>query len=266
MKAHPHIKEAFIQVEGHRLFYQEINPTKKKDPAPALIFLHDAIGSVKQWRGFPQKLAEEVGCPAIVYDRLGYGLSQATSEKRDKRYLEQEALERLPAFLDALELKDIVLMGHSDGGSIALIFAGQVPKGIRLRAIITEAAHVFVDDLTLAGIQEAVEMAKQSDFLKKLAKFHGNKTPYLFNAWHETWLSPAYQDFNIEAYLPKITCPSLIIQGEEDEYGTPAQVEAIVSQIKGPAQRLMIPNCAHVPHYQAEEVVLREMARFLKSA
>ncbi|MCB1215352.1 MAG: alpha/beta hydrolase [Deltaproteobacteria bacterium] len=255
--------EHYLEVSGEKIFYQHLIPQASETKKPTILFLHDAIGSVSQWRGFPDQLVKRLGYPAIVYDRYGYGRSQASSQKRDKNYLHQEALERLPAFLEALGLEEIILFGHSDGGSIAIIFAGQVPRNIHLHGVITEAAHVFVEEITLAGIREIVELAKQSDFLKKLAKFHGDKTDYLFKAWHKTWLSSEFRNWNIEDYLPQITCPALMIQGEDDEYGTQKQVDAIVSQVQGPRQKLMIPGCAHVPHYQAEEEVLKAVGAFL---
>ncbi|MBX7149930.1 alpha/beta hydrolase [bacterium] len=231
---------------------------------PTLVFLHDALGSIAQWRGFPEKLAQETGLNALVYDRLGYGKSDENPTKRDINYLHDYALKELPAVLNALHINDVILVGHSDGGSIALIFAGSHHTHIKTSGLITEAAHVFVEEITLAGINDVVISAKQNDFVNKLKKFHGNKAQSVFDGWHKTWFLPEFKSWNIEGYLANITCPSLIIQGMDDEYGTKAQVEAITRQIKGPTQSLIIPNCAHVPHYQAPEATFKAMCTFIK--
>lgn len=232
---------------------------------PTLVFLHDALGSIGQWKDFPDLLVKSTGCQGLIYDRLGYGDSSPNTEPRTKDYLHHEALVALPALLDKLKLNDVILIGHSDGGSISLIFAGSCPKHIRLRGIITEAAHIFVDHLTIQGIQEAVIASQNNSFLEKLSKFHGDKTISVFEGWHKTWLKEDFRNWNISNYLSTITCPSLIIQGKNDEYGTPEQVETICRLVNGPSKALMIPDCAHIPHFQSQEIVLKEMTQFIKN-
>jgi pimeloyl-ACP methyl ester carboxylesterase len=158
---------------------------------------------------------------------------------------------------------ECILIGHSDGGSIALIFSSDHPQ--IARGVITEAAHVFVEDITLKGIQEAVEIWKNTDLKPKLARYHGDKTENIFTAWAETWLSAEFKKWNIEDCLPKITCPVLVVQGEDDQYGSNAQVDAIAGQVSGPAKCSLIPNCGHIPHKEARDVVAGEMIRFIHS-
>ncbi|MBF0492495.1 MAG: alpha/beta hydrolase [Deltaproteobacteria bacterium] len=266
MKQNSILQNQTVQVANTRLRAQRItpgSPSKIDSQKPTLVFLHDAIGSIEQWRGFPEELVRLTDCPALVYDRQGYGHSDALTQKRNSQYLEEEALKILPEVLRVCQIKKTILIGHSDGGSIALIFAGACPNDIHLQGIITEAAHVFVEEITLEGLRKVLHWAEISDFKKKLSKFHGEKTETLFSAWIDTWLAETHRHWNIEKYLSPITCPSLIIQGEEDEYGSPAQVEAILRQVKGEASSLLIPHCAHIPHYQAKKEVLKAMQDFI---
>jgi pimeloyl-ACP methyl ester carboxylesterase len=234
------------------------------DPAgPVLVFLHEGLGSIAQWRDFPLAVSEAVRLPAVVYERGGYGSADPLDGPRSVRYIHEEALQSLPEVLRQLQIDDAVLIGHSDGGSIALIFAAVRPD--KVRGIITEAAHVFVEDVTLAGIREAVRIYTSTDLPERLSRYHGSNTEAAFRGWADTWLSPAFRDWNIEEYLPGVRCPVLAIQGRDDEYGTPAQVEAIVNGVCGPSESLIIENCGHVPHLQAREKVLAQMSRFIRT-
>jgi pimeloyl-ACP methyl ester carboxylesterase len=232
--------------------------------APVLVFLHDSLGCVETWRDFPNAVAERVGLDAIVYDRRGYGRSSPFGpERRTPRYLEDEA-EVLFALLDALAIEQTVLFGHSDGGSISLIAAATRPS--RVRAIVTEGAHVFVEEITLAGIRDARAALASTDLASRLARYHGDKVAGVTSAWIDTWLSPEFRDWNIEACLPRVLCPALVIQGERDEFGTIAQVDAIVGGLGGPTTRLVIPGVGHTPHRDAPAEVLDAAATFIASA
>lgn len=229
---------------------------------PAIIFLHDSLGCIELWRDFPEKLGSLTKCNVLIYDRQGYGKSCGFSyPERDKYYLEYEA-DILDKLLDFWRVEEVVLFGHSDGGSIALITAGKYPS--KIKGIITEGAHVFVEDKAVKGIEEAVRIYETNDLKSKLEKYHGDKTEEMFWAWADTWRADEFRDWSIEKYLPLIKCPSLIIQGEDDEYGTAAQVDRIVNKTKGPSQKLMIPGAGHSPHKESTEVVLREAAGFIK--
>jgi pimeloyl-ACP methyl ester carboxylesterase len=249
---------------GHRLHAERIEPDTLNAGAngTALVFLHEGLGSVGQWRDFPSLLSAKTGIPALVYDRWGYGNAEPFTLPRPTSYLHDEALVSLPAVLDACGIVRAILIGHSDGGSIALLFASARPE--RALAVITEAAHVFVEDVTLEGIREAVAAYAATELGKRLARYHGDKTDRVFHGWADTWLSRDFRNWNIEEVLPGIRCPVLVIQGINDPYGTPNQVRAIERQVSGPASSLLV-NCGHIPHAEAREEVLKEMARFIES-
>jgi pimeloyl-ACP methyl ester carboxylesterase len=226
-----------------------------------VVFLHDSLGCVETWRDFPQRLSERTGLDALIYDRRGYGQSSPFSgEARTVRYLHQEA-ELLFLLLDTLAIERVVLFGHSDGGSISLIAAAQRP--LRIEAVITEGAHVFVEEVTLAGIRHARTLLASTDLGRRLESYHGAKAGAVAAAWIDTWLSPEFRDWNIESCLPRIVCPVLAIQGSEDEYGTPAQVMAIVAGIGPRARPLFVPGVGHTPHRDAAGAVLDASAGFL---
>lgn len=249
----------------HRLPVEVIEPV----PPPAggtgarLIFLHEGLGSIAQWRDFPLAVSLATGLPAVVYERAGHGNAAPPDGPRSVNYLHEEALRSLPEVLRQLQIDDAFLVGHSDGGSIALIFAALRPE--KVRGVITEAAHVFVEEVTLAGIREAVRIYASTDLPDRLSKYHGSNVETVFRGWSDTWLSPAFRNWNIEACLHGIRCPVLAIQGCDDAYGTPAQVEAIVRGVSGPAESLILPGCGHVPHQEAREKVLEEMTRFIRA-
>lgn len=232
------------------------------DPAlPWLVFLHEGLGSCAMWKDFPARLCQVTGCRGLLYDRLGYGNSSPLRERRRIHYLHDYALRELPAVLHQLiGDQEHFLVGHSDGGSIALIYAAQQPA--RLRGVVTEAAHVFVEAMTLDGIR-AADAAFGAGKLRALGKYHGDKTATIFKAWSETWLSYGFQFWNIEYLLPSIECAALIVQGSEDQYGSAAQVDAIVAQALN-AVPAMIEQCGHAPHHEQPDALLALMEGFLR--
>lgn len=215
------------------------------------------------WRDFPETLVEATHLPALVYERWGYGRSDPlpTIGARPLRYLHDEALISLPEVLARCAIDDAIIIGHSDGGSIALMFAAAHPG--KVRGVITEAAHVFVEEVTLDGIRETVEIYETTILKERLARYHGDNTEAAFYGWADTWLSPEFRNWNIEEFLPEITTPLFVIQGAEDQYATPAQVEAIAGQEKGPVRKWLVPECGHTPHVDAREVVFQEMKTFI---
>ncbi|WP_313808262.1 alpha/beta hydrolase [Flavobacterium sp.] len=229
---------------------------------PTIVFLHDSLGCIELWRDFPEKLGEFTQCNVLIYDRQGYGKScEFSYTKRDNEYLELEA-DILNGLLDFWNLKEVILFGHSDGGSIALLAAAKYPN--RISAVITEGAHVFVEEVTLKGIREAIHQYETTDLKQKLAKYHGDKTEAMFWAWAETWTTDAFRSLNMEHFLPKIVCPTLIIQGEADEYGTLEQVSKIVTQTQGKSEKLVIPEIQHTPHKENPELILKEVSAFIQ--
>ncbi len=235
---------------------------KGHDPhKPTLIFLHDSLGSIALWRDFPEALGLRASCNSLVYDRQGYGRSAPFGPAaRKNNYLELEA-DVLNGLMEELGIEQAILFGHSDGGSIALIAAAKYPS--RMTAVITEGAHIFVEDITLKGIREAVESYQHTDLKEKLQRYHGDKTEAVFRAWTNTWLGEAFKSWNIEHFLPQISCPVLVIQGERDEFGSSAQVEGIVKGVSGKTSACMVPEVGHTPHKEAREIVLEASASFI---
>jgi pimeloyl-ACP methyl ester carboxylesterase len=264
--SHPLCTDHVVAVGDAELFVRRLAVVSPADSgaAPTLVFLHDSLGCVDAWRQFPQQLATQVGLDALIYDRQGYGRSSAFGAgSRTLTYLADEA-KVLLQLLEVLAIKSAVLFGHSDGGSIALLAAGLRPD--RVAAVVTEGAHVFVEALTLAGIQTAQHALATTDLPQRLARYHGEKVQGLVAAWIDTWLSPAFRWWNIEAQLRDVVCPVLVIQGEHDEFGTIAQVNAIVTGVGGAADSLMIPGIGHTPHREARDTVLRAAASFIGAA
>ena len=249
-----------IEAGGHRLRAQWVAGPAEAG-ATALVFLHEGLGSIGQWRGFPAELCRATGLPGLIYERWGFGGSDRLELPRPTDYLAVEAERALPEVLAACGIARPILVGHSDGGSIALLFASAFPKDVV--ACVSMAAHVFVEDVTIAGIREVVARWKAGDLKPRLAKYHGANTVTMFRGWAETWLRPDFRGWNIEDRLAAITCPLLVIQGEDDEHGSVAQVEAIAQGASGRAEAVMIPACGHSPHLEAGETVVSRIAVFV---
>jgi pimeloyl-ACP methyl ester carboxylesterase len=257
----PESDTQFLIVRGSNLEVAWHGPGP--DEATTLIFLHEGLGCVDMWRDFPAKLADITGCGSLVYSRLGYGRSEPCDLPRSIRYMHDEGLEVLPELIKAAGIRKCILIGHSDGGSIALIYAGGTTAA-PLQGLITEAAHVFCENINIHSIRQAKENYLNSDLFEKLKKKHGTNTDCAFRGWNEAWLHPEFLSWNIEEYLPGITVPILIIQGEDDNYGTIAQVETIDKKTGGHSEIRMLAECGHSPHKDREEAVLKEMKRFIK--
>jgi pimeloyl-ACP methyl ester carboxylesterase len=252
--------EGSLVVNGKRLEVTWHGPGP--EDAPTLVFLHEGLGCVAMWRDFPATLAAATGCGALVYSRLGYGRSDACVLPRSVRFMHDEGLHVLPALLDLVGIRECVLIGHSDGGSIALIYAGGTPAA-PLRGVIAEAPHVFREEVSVRSIQRAKESYENGNLRERLEKYHGANSDCAFWGWSEAWLHPDFANWSLEEYLPRIKVPLLVIQGEDDEYGTLAQVEAIARQAGAEAEVIMVPQCGHVPHREQEAVTFQAMARFV---
>jgi pimeloyl-ACP methyl ester carboxylesterase len=249
----------FVAVAGFRLRLRRIDGGTPG--APLLVFLHQGLGTIGMWGDVPDALCHAAGCPGLIYERPGYGGSDPRPAPWPDDVFEHEAEIVLPALLDALAIERPVVIGHSDGATIALLFAAAFRE--RTRAVITEGAHVVRDELTLAGVADLVRAWHGGDLRTELEPHHGAGAAALFAAWSATWLAPARGTWSITARLPRITCPVLAIQGADDEYGRPAQLDAITDGVGGPAERLLVPNCGHDPHDQARDLVLERMTAFL---
>ena len=225
-----------------------------------MVFLHEALGSIAQWRDFPEQLAERCGCDVLVYDRVGHGKACPLQLPRSDDYLAFEGEQVLPQLLKRLRVERAVLVGHSDGGSIALVGAAVEPE--RVVGLITEAAHLFVEPETRSGIEAARTIYPQI-LQPGLRRYHGDKTDTLFDAWWQTWLRQSYQALDLRPWLGGIRQPALIIQGYEDEYGTPRQVDEICAGIGSSAEPCWL-EAAHIPHREARDACLTAMASFVE--
>jgi pimeloyl-ACP methyl ester carboxylesterase len=214
------------------------------------------------WRDFPARLAHATGLGALVYSRAGHGGSDPVPLPRPLRFMHDEALRVLPEVLDAGEVRDAVLVGHSDGASIALIHAGGT-RDARVRALVLEAPHVFCEELTRRSIETAAERYLEGGLRRALARHHGPNVDVAFWGWNRAWLDPGFRSWNIEEYLPGIRVPVLAIQGERDEYGTLRQLDAIERRCGGPVRRLVLADCGHAPHRDQPGRTLAAMAAFL---
>jgi len=231
---------------------------------PTIVFLHEGLGSIAQWKHFPDTLARAAGCNALVYERWGHGGSDPLLGPRPADFMEREAVSVLPQILDSFGLEKVTLFGHSDGGSIALLFAARYPE--RTLGVITEAAHVFVEEASLAGVRSAVERFKTSDMEKRLRLYHGDNAVSMFHGWADIWLSANFRDWSIPPEtLGAIQAPVLALQGTDDEYGSAAQLQKIEAGVGAAAKTMLIPDCAHEPHVQAREAVMEEALAFIET-
>jgi pimeloyl-ACP methyl ester carboxylesterase len=246
-----------VDIAGQRLEFVRIAADRA---GPTLVFLHEGLGSLSLWRDFPQLVADAVARPALIYSRAGYGRSTVLPAARAPHYMHDEALVVLPALLDALGIVDPILIGHSDGASIALIHAGAKVRPVR--ALVAMAPHVFVEDLSIAGIERSRLAYESADLRAKLGRHHAD-VDATFRGWNDIWLSPAFRDWNIKSFLPRITCPLLLVQGRNDEYGTLAQLDAIERGVCGHVERVELDDCGHSPHGDQPRAALAAIARFV---
>ena len=252
----------FLQAGGSRLEYEWYGP--KPEDALTLVFLHGGLGSGTAWGDYPERLALALDCGALAYSRIGYGNSDPVNSPRSIDFMHQEALAVLPDVLGALQIRQAVLIGHSDGGSIALIYSGSKAAKVSIRALVLEAPHVFVEDITISSIAAAVENYHGGGLRVSLQKYHGN-VDNTFESWSRVWLDPAFRSWNITEYLPHIVIPVLVIQGKQDNFGTTLQVELISHNCGGPVQKVIFPNCGHRPHRRHPELTLRATVDFLRT-
>jgi pimeloyl-ACP methyl ester carboxylesterase len=243
---------------GVRLEYERVPGSGL---SPTIVMLHEGLGSISMWRDFPSRVAETTGHEVVAYSRQGYGRSSPLVAPRHLRFMHDEALVVLPEVLDALAIRRPILLGHSDGGSIALIHAGG--SGRAVAGLILMAPHVMVEDISIASIAAARVAYAQGALRARLGRHHDD-VDGAFRGWNEVWLNPDFRGWSIEEYLPRITCPVLAIQGEEDEYGTMAQVDRIGRAIPQ-ARILKLARCGHSPHRDRADEVLEAIRAFAAS-
>jgi pimeloyl-ACP methyl ester carboxylesterase len=235
-------------------------PSGESAEPASIVMLHEGLGSVAMWRDFPHKVAAVTGLEVVAYSRVGYGKSDPIATQRNVRYMHEEALVTLPALLEALAIERPILFGHSDGGSIALIFAGGAQRP--LRGVIAMAPHVMVEGISVASIEQARVAYHSTDLRHRLARYHDD-VESAFWGWNDIWLHPEFLHWNIEEYLPRIQCPVLAIQGENDEYGTMEQIDRIGRQVAD-THLVKLADCRHSPHRDQPEAVLAAVGPFVQ--
>jgi len=248
-----------VTVGDTRLEYVRLPSSHPREGAPAIVFLHEGLGSVAMWRDFPQRVADATGCEAVVYSRAGYGRSDPARLPRSVRYMHDEGLIVLPALLAVLELERPILFGHSDGGSIALLCAGGTDTP--LAGVIAMAPHVMVEEISVTSIAQAEVAWQTTDLRVRLGKHHAD-VEAAFRGWNDIWLHPEFRDWNIEQYLPRIRCPVLAIQGEDDEYGSMVQIERIAAQAED-VELAKLADCRHSPHKDQPAAVIEAVTGFV---
>lgn len=232
--------------------------------AAVVVFLHEGLGSLSMWKDFPARMCAEHGLRGLVYSRYGYGLStpKRPGERWPVDFMHQQAHEVLPALLTQLGIERPWLFGHSDGGSIALLYASRFPE--RTAGVVAVAPHIVVEEVSIASIEQARVAYETTDLRQRLARYHADPDS-AFRGWNDVWLDPAFRAWNIERELDAITCPVLAVQGEDDEYGTLEQIHGIARRL--PKTRLLIlPKCGHSPHRDQPERLAAEAGRFIHEA
>jgi pimeloyl-ACP methyl ester carboxylesterase len=255
----PEPRKVPLVLDGRHLeakLWGEIDPN-----ALTFVLLHEGLGSVSLWRDFPARLAEATGCPVFAYSRFGYGQSDAAPLPFPLTYMHDEALSVLPRVLTELGLGHVITLGHSDGASIALIHAGGM-QDFRLRGTILIAPHLFVEDISIASIRAARTAYETTDLRQRMMRHHRDPDN-AFRGWNDAWLDPRFRDWRIDEFVATVRVPILGIQGEDDEYGTKAQLEALANEALSPVEIHLIAGAKHAPHLTHQEKVLSLIAPFL---
>ena len=253
-----------ISAGGHHLRVKWQKPNNAD--SSTLIFLHEGLGSITQWKDIPTVLRETTGFGTLNYDRYGYGGSAPLKApyNRPINSLQIEAQDTIPDLLNKFDIKHAVLFGHSDGGTIALLAAASGDQ--RIKGVITEAAHLFVENESLNSIRSVHNEWATGNLRKRLERHHGDNVEGAFYGWANLWLDPAFAAFNISKDLGRVTCPVLAIQGTKDMYGTLKQIDAIKKSVSGVVETLILPNCGHSPHLEQRDIVIKQIITFLRTS
>jgi pimeloyl-ACP methyl ester carboxylesterase len=248
-----------IVIDGRRIEAEWHGPGP--DQAPTLVLLHEGLGCVAMWRDVPRMLAERTGYGVLVYSRPGYGKSDPAPRPRALRYMDEEAFDVLPAVLDQAGVRKTILVGHSDGASIAAIYAGG-RQDFRVRGLVLMAPHFFVEDLSIRSIVAAKDAYEQGDLRERLNRYHGENVDDAFYVWNGAWLDPGSHNWRLDDRLAHIRIPILIVQGADDQYGTVAQVAVAEQATYCPVETLLLADCRHSPHLDQPEATLDAIAQF----
>jgi len=252
--------QGYFDIGGVSLEYRRFDPPQAN--GPTLVLLHEGLGCVALWKDFPLQLAQLTGCRVLAYSRAGYGGSEPCPLPRPLNFMHDEGLRVLPKVLAEAGVREPILVGHSDGASIALIHAGGLSDP-RVRGLVLMAPHVFVEELTLTSIRAARTAYETTDLRRRLARYHGDNVDCAFWGWNRAWLDPGFVKWNLECYLPQIEAPVLLLQGEEDQYGTIRQLEKIIEQVPRQAEMILFPGCGHSPFRDRPAETLQAIDGFL---
>lgn len=255
------IERGHVRVSGVRLEFARFGAPDRT--APSLILLHEGLGCVQMWRDFPGDLHRATGLPVVAYSRQGYGGSDPVSLPRPLDYMRDEARDVLPGLLDRFAPSGAILVGHSDGASIAAIHAASA-DAVRIRGCVLLAPHFFTEETGLESIRQAREAYETGDLRDRLVRYHGGNVDCAFRGWNDAWLDPEFAAWSLMDELGRIEVPMLVIQGEDDAYGTLRQVDAARTHSRGPVETLVLPDCGHTPFRDRPAETLDAVSRFVR--
>jgi pimeloyl-ACP methyl ester carboxylesterase len=256
------VSDHWITLEKGKLFARRWTPSRPlRERDGTILLIHDSLGSVELWRDFPKLLVAATGRCVAAYDRLGFGRSDAQEDLLQPGFIHAEAETVIPQLCEALGLEFIIPFGHSVGGAMAVCTAARWPE--RCRALISESAQSFVEDATHVGLRDAQEKFAQPGQMDRLARYHGTKARWVFDSWIKNWLSACFEEWRLDEELRAMRCPSLVLQGDQDEYGTLEHARRIARLATGPSHLVIIEGCGHVPHREQPKRILDEVTSFL---
>ncbi len=251
-----------IATDKGALFARGWKPlAQSSDRNETILLFHDSLGCVELWRDFPAKLAIATGRAVVAYDRFGFGKSDACNEPLARNFIRDEAVNVVPRLIEALALARIIPFGHSVGGAMAVATAARLAD--RCAALITESAQSFVEDRTLTGVRAGEIEFERPDRFERLVRYHGSKARWVLDAWVKTWLAPSFSDWCLDDDLSGVSCPTLALHGENDEYGSVEHAGRIARLTLGPSRVVVLEGCGHVPHREHPTRILREVTDFL---
>jgi pimeloyl-ACP methyl ester carboxylesterase len=254
------VGERYLAYQEAEISIRTYTHIDQRSSAPTFVFLHDALGCIKSWRDFPESLCRALQYNGVVYDRLGHGKSSSVVKERPLDYLDREAKEILPFIIKELKVEKPILVGCSDGATMALLY-GTLNR--KCTGIVSIAGHIKVEEITLEGIKKNISKLQSTAYLRRLQDLHGDKAEKLLNDWSRTWLSPAFRNWDVKRALQKITCPTLVIQGREDEYATVQHCREIAEAVGSSCVCVLLDHCGHFPHLEKSKEVLALIQDFL---
>lgn len=252
------MQTGYFPCDSHSIYY-EIHQEEFLSSNEPVVFLHEGLGSIDQWKSFPHRLMDSEKAAYLIYDRPGYGKSSPVKQ-READYLHREA-DYLMELAKKLSIDTkLRIFGHSDGATLALLFAARYPQACE--SIVIEAPHVILEDITIRGVKMAIDEWENGSLRKRMKKYHGNNTDSMFSSWASFWSNPQHYSWNILEEMKSITCPVFFIQGERDHFGSFRQGSLIEESITGSYAELLLDDCGHIPHLEQQEIIVSEVQKF----